>query len=194
MSADLNRMTNTSRVTTEKPILPAPTKPSPRNQSLVGQTFQCLCIGVLALASYLVISRYFVTTVEVVGSSMVPTLRNSDHYLLNRWVYHFREPKRMEVVVLRDPGGGCFAVKRVIGVEGDSVLLKNGAVYLNGEKLTEPYLARNTPTFPNGRANELMIFCGKDQFYVMGDNRMNSADSRTYGPIRRENILGLVVR
>lgn len=180
------------RVAAEEDLLPA--NKARRGPSLLRQTFNCLVVGVLALASYLIISRYFVTTVEVVGSSMVPTLRNSDHYLLNRWVYHFRTPKHKEVVVLRDPSGGCYAVKRVIAVEGDAVLLKNGRVYLNGEKLDEPYLARNTPTFSGDGSKEEIIFCGKDQFYVLGDNRMNSADSRTYGPIRRENILGLVVR
>src|SRR5262249_39293572 len=109
-------------------------------------------------------------------------------------VYHFRQPKRTEVVVLRDPAGGCYAVKRVIGVEGDSVILRNGSVYLNGHKLSEPYLERDMPTFPNSISKEQMVFCGKDQFFVLGDNRMNSADSRTYGLVRRENILGLVVR
>jgi len=186
-------MTNTPRVAAQETLLPASKATLPR-PSLLRQIFNCLGVGVLALVSYLIISRYLVTTVEVVGSSMVPTLRNSDHYLLNRWVYHFRQPHRREVIVLRDPSGGCFAVKRVIAVEGDALLLKSGCVYLNGEKLDEPYLARNTPTFPGTGSKEEIIFCGKDQFYVMGDNRMNSADSRTYGPIRRENILGLVVR
>src|SRR6516164_3057106 len=112
--------------TLEKPAVAAETVTVPgqhdtvrRAPSLLKQAFQCLCLGTLAVASYLIISQYFVTTVEVVGSSMVPTLRNSDHYLLNRWVYHFREPQRREVVVLRDPSGACYAVKRVIGVAGD---------------------------------------------------------------------------
>jgi signal peptidase I len=181
---------------------PAPAEPKPApprkmarpGPSVLRQTFQCLCVGVLALASYLIISQYFVTTVEVVGSSMVPTLRNADHYLLNRWVYHFRQPQRKEVVVLRDPSGSCFAVKRVIGVAGDSIYLKDGFIYLNGKKLDEPYLPKNTPTFANGSARDQMIFCGKDQFFVLGDNRMNSADSRSYGPVPRQNILGLIVR
>jgi signal peptidase I len=187
-------MTNTPRLTTEEALVPTKNKATPRGPSLLRQLVNCLCVGVMALASYLIISRYFVTTVEVVGSSMVPTLRNSDHYLLNRWVYHFRQPHRKEVVVLRDPSGGCYAVKRVIAVEGDKVLLKNGAVYLNGRRLEEPYLPRNTPTFSGDGSKEEVILCGKDQYYVMGDNRMNSADSRTYGPVTRENILGLVVR
>jgi|SRR5882762_8958147 len=195
MDANWNlNMLNTPQVAAEPVIVPAASKALRRGPSLLRQTFQCLCVGVLALASYLIISQYFVTTVEVVGSSMIPTLRNADHYLLNRWVYHFRQPQRKEVVVLRDPSGGCFAVKRVIGVAGDSVYLKDGFVYLNGQKLDEPYLERNTPTFANGKLKDQLILCGKDQFFVLGDNRMNSADSRIYGPVPRDNILGLVVR
>jgi signal peptidase I len=169
-------------------------RPRRRGPSLVQQLFQCLCVGALAFGSYYVISNFFVTTVEVVGSSMVPTLRNSEHYLLNRWVYHFRQPQKTEVVVIRDPSANCFSVKRVIAVGGDSVFLKAGTVFVNGEKLKEPYLAPETPTFAYGQSRDQFFTCGKDQFFLLGDNRMNSADSRTYGPVPRGNILGLVVR
>jgi len=194
MDANYNlNMVEEPAVAEPKPA-PARRKTARPGPSVLRQTFQCLCLGVLAVASYLIISQYFVTTVEVVGSSMIPTLRNADHYLLNRWVYHFREPQRKEVVVLRDPSGACYAVKRVIGVAGDSIYLKDGFVYLNGKKLDEPYLPKDTPTFANGRLRDQMIFCGKDQYFVLGDNRMNSADSRSYGPVPRQNILGLIVR
>ncbi|HSU52630.1 MAG TPA: signal peptidase I [Candidatus Dormibacteraeota bacterium] len=176
--------------------LPEPKQVLPlrRGPSLLQQLFQCVAVAALALASYFAISHYFVTTVEVVGSSMVPTLKNSEHYLLNLWVYRFHPPKRGDVIVLRDPGAGCFAVKRVIGVSGDSIYLKRGHVFLNGTELKEPYLRAGTPTFAFGAKPDQMIMCGKDQFYVLGDNRMNSADSRAYGPVPRVNVLGMVVR
>src|SRR6266700_1347923 len=93
---------------------------------------QCLLAACLAFASYYVISHYFVQSVQVVGSSMVPTLHDSEHYLLNRWVYHFRSPQRRDVIVIRDPAAGCFSVKRVVGVAGDSIYLKDGSAFLNG--------------------------------------------------------------
>src|SRR5436190_78131 len=74
--------------------------------SWVKQVIQCLLATGLAFASYYLISRYLVQSVQVVGSSMVPTLHDSEHYLLNRWVYHFRAPVRKDVVVLRDPAAG----------------------------------------------------------------------------------------
>jgi signal peptidase I len=182
------------------PAIPATrTKAAPfvrgswRFPSWVKQVTQCLLATAMAFASYYLISHYLVQSVQVVGSSMVPTLHDSEHYLLNRWVYHFRSPQRKDVVVLRDPSAACFSVKRVIGKEGDSVYLKDGFVFLNGRKLEEPYLSPGTPTFAMGHYEELLI-CGKDRFFLLGDNRMNSADSRVYGPVPRENIVGMLVR
>jgi signal peptidase I len=176
---------------------PKPTpKPKPRRAglTLLAQIFQCFVVGALGLTSYYLISTYLVQSVKVVGSSMVPTLHDSDHYLLNRWVYHFRSPSRKDIVVIRDPSAKCFAVKRIIGVGGDSVFLKDGAVYVNGIKLSEPYLPDGTPTYACGKVQQQMIVCGKDQYFLLGDNRMNSADSRVYGLVPRQNILGMIVR
>jgi signal peptidase I len=170
----------------------AASKPK-RAESILRQLFQCLVVACLGFTSYYVISTYFVQSVKVVGSSMLPTLHDSDHYLLNRWVYHFRSPSREDIVVIRDPSANCFSVKRIIGIGGDSVFLKDGAVYVNGRKLDEPYLPNGVPTYACGKIQEQLITCGKDQFFLLGDNRMNSADSRIYGPVPRQNILGMIV-
>jgi signal peptidase I len=172
----------------------AAAKPKRSGESLLRQLFQCLVVACLGLTSYYIISTYFVQSVKVVGSSMLPTLHDSDHYLLNRWVYHFRTPSRQDIVVIRDPSAKCYAVKRIIGVGGDSVFLKDGAVYVNGTKLQEPYLPNGMPTYACGKIQQQLITCGKDQFFLLGDNRMNSADSRVYGPVSRQNILGMIVR
>src|SRR5437588_10063973 len=162
--------------------------------TLLKQVCQSLMALGLGLASYYLISNYFVQSVQVVGSSMTPTLHNAEFYLLNRWIYHFREPKRTDVVVIRDPTVGCYSVKRVVGIAGDSIYLKEGDVYLNGHKLAEPYLAPRTPTYACGQVKDQLVVCGKDQYFLLGDNRMNSADSRTYGPVSRSCILGMLVR
>ena len=162
--------------------------------SLLKQIFQYISVGALAIASYLLVSHFVLQTVQVVGVSMVPTLHDSEKYMLNRWVYHFRAPKRNELVVLRDPIDKSFAVKRVIATEGDHLLFKEGGVYVNGQKLAEPYLAPGMPTFPYLGANEQSFTLRKGQFFVLGDNRRNSADSRSYGPVPQQSILGLIVR
>jgi signal peptidase I len=193
MDADL-QMSNPEPLPAKPATTNSATRPNRPGISLLRQLFQCFVVACLGLTSYSFISTYFVQSVKVVGSSMLPTLHDSDHYLLNRWVYHFRSPSRQDIVVIRDPSAKCFSVKRIIGVGGDSVCLKDGAVYVNGAKLSEPYLPDGMPTYACGKVQEQLITCGKDQFFLLGDNRMNSADSRVYGPVSRQNILGLIVR
>lgn len=147
----------------------------------------------LAACTYLFLSRYVLEMVQVRGQSMVPTLHDSDRYFLNRWVYYLRPPNRGDVVVLKDPSDGGYAVKRVIGRSGDSIFLKNGRVYLNGRELREPYLAPHTPTDTYRASDEELIICGHNQYFVMGDNRPDSFDSRIYGPVPRRNIVGELI-
>lgn len=155
---------------------------------------QCVMMAALAFGCYWVISKHIFSSVEVVGVSMVPTLQNSDHYLLDRWTYMIRDPQPNDIVVIRDPQDDNFSVKRIIGREGDSIYLKHGRVYVNGRMLDEPYLLPGTPTYGFlTRKGEQWVVCGKDRYFVMGDNRNNSADSRIYGSVPRQNILGTVV-
>ncbi|HWQ90927.1 MAG TPA: signal peptidase I [Clostridia bacterium] len=163
-----------------------------RLRALFRQIAQWLCVGLLALLSYWIISHFFLTTVSVVGVSMTPTLQDSERYLLNRWVFIFRAPRDSEVVVLRDPLDG-FSVKRVVAGPGATVYLKEGKVYVDGTQLQESYLAPGMPTFTQGKTREQLFRCEADQFFVLGDNRQNSVDSRAYGPISRQNILGLII-
>ncbi len=157
------------------------------------QVLQLLSAAMLAVVSYLAISHFLLQSVTVVGRSMAPTLFDSQRYLLNRWVYRLRAPAHSDIVVIRDPSDNGFSVKRVIATPGDSVYLKDGSVYLNGCKLTEPYLAPHTPTFTDSKYRGQLILCGKNQYFLLGDNRLNSVDSRTYGPVPRHNILGPII-
>lgn len=164
-----------------------------RRTAFLRQVFQWISIATLSLVSYFLISQFFLQSVTVVGLSMAPTLSDSQRYLLNRWIFYLRNPQRSEVVVIRDPVEHSFAVKRVIGVAGDSIFLTNGNVYVNGRKLNEPYLAPGMPTFTYTRFKEQLFTCGKNEYFVLGDNRKNSLDSRTYGPVLRRNVLGLII-
>jgi signal peptidase I len=155
--------------------------------------FQCIFLGSLAIGSYFLVSHFILQKVQVVGVIMFPTLHDSQQYVLNKWVFYLRDPERNDLVVLRDPLDKSFAVKRVVGKAGDHLLLKNGRVYINGKELFEPYLQPGTPTFPYSRKNVQSFTLNEGQYFVLGDNRKNSADSRSYGPVPRRNILGLIV-
>jgi signal peptidase I len=142
-------------------------------------------------ASYFLASRYMVCTVVIRGRSMSPTLRDGDQYLLNRIAYLFRQPRRGDLVVIHDPGHSDMAIKRIVGLPGDCIEVKAGVLYLNHERLSEPYLAPHTATLP-GTACKQLVLLKPEQYFVMGDNREESEDSRFYGPIRLESIVGVV--
>jgi signal peptidase I len=161
--------------------------------ALLQQLGRCFLICLLCVLNYLIITHFLVQSMEVVGTSMVPTLRDNGYYLVNRWVLRSRDPQRNDVAVIRDPEDHGLSVKRVIAVAGDSILFKNGKVFVNGNELNEPYLLPGIFTFIHERGHEEFITCGKGQYFVLGDNRPVSIDSRAYGPVPRENFLGLVM-
>jgi signal peptidase I len=162
--------------------------------SITRQLAQYLAIVLLAVASYFLVSHFFLQSVKVVGISMFPTLQDSERYLLNRWVFYLRPPRRADVVVIRDPMDNGFSVKRVVAGAGDSVCVREGGVYVNGRQIEEPYLSPGTHTFAAPGRAEQRFRCDNDQYFVLGDNRNFSVDSRAYGPVPRKNILGLVIR
>jgi len=149
-------------------------------------------ILVLSALSYLVISQFVIQSVQVVGVSMYPTLVDSGHYWLERYSYLVRAPQRNDIVAVRDPQDNTLIVKRIIATPGQFVCLKNGKVYVDGQLLKEPYLLPGTPTYAYDRNGNEFISFG-DKYFVMGDNRNVSLDSRIFGAVPRQDILGKVV-
>jgi len=144
----------------------------------------------LGAVSYQLITHFVFLSVQVDGQSMVPTLKNADSYWLNRLAYVKSEPRRSDIVALKDPQDNVLVVKRIIALPGQSVYLNHGKVYVDSQPLDEPYLPDKTFTFAYEKNESEFFVLGKDEFFVMGDNRNNSTDSRVFGPVPRQNILG----
>jgi signal peptidase I len=147
---------------------------------------------VLAIVIVLLI-RFFVAQPFIVdGESMHPTFENGDYLIVDELTYHFESPQRGDVIVFRYPGDPkIFYIKRIIGLPGETVHINSGLVSItktNGTTITlnEPYAVENDATYT------LNTTLGSDQYFVMGDNRPESSDSRVWGPLPRANIIGRV--
>jgi signal peptidase I len=136
----------------------------------------------LALLIQLFVLKPFIIPSE----SMEPTLVLGDRVLVNRMIYHFRAPERGDIVVFDPPieSDEPF-IKRVVAVAGDTVAVHEGKLWVNGEAQVEPYLADQ---YIAGEFPETKIKSG--YIWAMGDNRNNSGDSRKFGPVRLESIIG----
>lgn len=152
----------------------------------------------LTLAAVLMLRLFVVNVARIQGGSMLPTLHNRDFALVWRLPYLFREPRRGDVVICHYPGRMMKRlpflpqafVKRVIGLPGDTLEWIEGELLLNGEPLAEPYLDPARCRFPRTRPP---VTLGPDEYFVLGDNRDSSNDSRRVGPLSRRAIRGRVV-
>jgi signal peptidase I len=125
------------------------------------------------------------------GKSMMPALKPGDGRLVNCWLPHFRDYKRGDIVVIRAPDKNELMAKRIIGLPGEHVQLRDGRVYVNGQLLPESYLEQGTKSYSRILRNHV-ITVGKSSYFVMGDNRAESEDSRSFGDIDRGDLVGLI--
>jgi len=155
-------------------------------------------ILVVALVVALVVRTYVAQTFYIPSTSMYPTLKAGDRIVVNKLAFDFGSIQRGDIVVFRRPpaencGGPPVPdlVKRVIGLPGNTVSAKDGNVYITGKELKEPWLPHTTPrriytTMPRPYK------VPPNDYFVMGDNRVNSCDSRMWGPVKRTYIVGKV--
>lgn len=139
----------------------------------------------VVVAAFFII--FFVAQSFIVdGHSMEPTLHHRERLIAEKIYYYFAGPRRGDIVVIKDPiEHNRYWVKRIIGLEGDTIEIRNGVVYLNGSKLAEDYVAE-----PIRIPKEATYSVPKGHVFVMGDNRNNSNDSRFVGPIPKSDIMG----
>ena len=183
----MNMNNETDGTQTDAPTAPPPTGSRLRRHPLI----KLALIIVFSFASYLFFSRLVVTAVEVRGASMEPTLTAGDRLLLNRFAYLHREPERGEMVVLKDPETGDLIVKRIVGLPCETVVMQNDSAFVNGHRLTEPYAAITTGKMDKMPLSKATVV-PRDYYFVLGDNRSRSLDSRVFGPVPRSSILGVI--
>jgi len=165
-----------------------------------------------AVLIVLVLKAWVVNPYRIPSGSMEPTLHcakpalgceadRSDRILLNRLIYHFRDPKRKEIVVFNEPKRAALIcqsgvyVKRIIGLPGDRWEERNGYVYIDGKRLDEPYVRPDRRDHENVQLSDLLpnaTVIPKDRYLMMGDNRSESCDSRRWGLVPRKDLIGEV--
>jgi signal peptidase I len=165
---------------------------APQTRNPASSLFRELAeVVVLAVILYFGIS-FAVQAVHVEGLSMWATLDDNDYLIANKIDYRLHDPQRGDIIILRPPTDNSKDfIKRVIALPGERILIRAGVVYINGHRLDEPYLPEDWKSYtewpPNNPNGQVM---GPNQYFVMGDNRNRSQDSRIFGPITRDRIDG----
>lgn len=147
---------------------------------------------VLAAAVFMLTYLFLVQPHEVKGNSMYPNFLDGERLLTDKVSYRFNEPRRGDVIVFQaPPDHSKDFIKRIVALPGESVLLKESKIYINRQPLEEFYLSSSVKTQPGAslvEGKELTL--GSDEYFVMGDNRDHSSDSRSWGSIKRKEIVG----
>jgi signal peptidase I len=166
---------------------PAPSQPASRPLPVVAVWIRDLLVS-LAISAFIIIFLY--QPVKVEGTSMMPGLEDQERIFVNKFVYRWEPIQRGDIVVFRYPRDPSKSyIKRVIGVAGDRVRIENGQVYVNGEALDEDYV----PSEYADVRSYAEATVPANSYFVLGDHRTMSNDSRDFGPVSERYIYGKAV-
>jgi len=159
------------------------------------KVFRAIFIILILLA----ITRFFIISPgKISGNSMEPNYHEKQTVFINKIIYLFKKPERFDVVEMVEPRTNKIMIKRIIGLPGETLTIKNGRVFIQAKQgsplipLSESYLSQNIQT--TGADAETVSVLGSDSYYMLGDKREVSTDSRIYGPINRKDILGKIMK
>ena len=159
--------------------------------SLLLDVVKIICIAVVIVACVrLFIAQPFIVS----GDSMVPTFKSNDYLIIDELSYLLHKPQRGDIIIFHYPlDPSTYFIKRLIGLPGDTVIVSNGSVFvqsgnLKERLLTEPYIRAEYPKIESGTTT-----LGADEYFVLGDNRNSSYDSRVWGPVPGRYIVGRVL-
>ncbi len=164
-----------------------------RQHSATRNVVEWIAVVIGAVLVALVIKTFVVQAFKIPSESMAPTLLDGDRVVVNKLSYDAHDLNRGDVIVFERPPGLPAGpndpkdlIKRVIGLPGDTLLTRDGAVYVNGRRLEEPYLPEGTMTYDIDRP----IVVPEGMVYLLGDNRGHSSDSRVFGPVDVDSVIG----
>lgn len=142
----------------------------------------------IASVAIFLIYKYIAQPFVVEGASMQPNFYSGDYLLVDEVTYRFEKPERGQIIVFHNPQDTKeFFIKRIVGLPGDKVVVGNGTIYVNGRQINQNYLPAGMTT----PGNETVVL-GSGQYFVVGDNRIVSYDSRSWGPLNGNLIVGMV--
>lgn len=161
-----------------------------KEKSTVGELATMLLYVAIVLVLTFLVVRFVGQRTEVSGHSMEPTLSNGDNLIVDKITYRFSDPQRFDIIVFPfQYKENTYYIKRIIGLPGETVQITDGVIYINGEVLDEHY---GKEVIENSVLAAEPITLADDEYFVLGDNRNASSDSRepSVGNIKRENIIG----
>jgi signal peptidase I len=175
-------------VASPQPPIPAVPKESAAHPLPVVAVWARDLLVSLAISAFIIIFLY--QPVKVEGVSMMPGLEDQERIFVNKFVYRWEPIERGDIIVFRYPRDTSKSyIKRVIGVAGDRVRIVNGQVYVNGEALDEDYVPSD---YADGRSYPELVV-PRNSYFVLGDHRTMSSDSREFGPVNDRYIYGKAV-
>lgn len=159
-------------------------KKTSKKRTIIGT----IIVVAVILVAFFMITKFVGRPAVVSGSSMEPTLREGDLLYIDKRAYLEKDPERFDLIVFPYSNDENY-IKRIIAMPGETVYIKDGYIYINGTKVKEYY---GVEKMLNSDTNEV-VRLAEDEYYVLGDNRNASADSRDIGPVKSEQITGKVV-
>ena len=166
-------------------------KEKDQDRSIFKEILGWLVYIAILLAAVYVLITYVGQRTEVSGHSMEPTLQHGDNLIVDKISYRFREPERYEIIVFPyQYKENTYYIKRIIGLPGETVQIIDGEVYINGELLADEHYGKEVMLDPGIAAESITL--GDDEYFVLGDNRNHSSDSRdpSVGVLHRMDLIG----